>query len=437
MEVEPPLVKYNRTWHMTYIETLLPFDLIMRFMTCNKPDTISPQCRIMRFESYKTDNSGGLWSKMEFNRTDARALAQQLKWILPLTIHITDLLPLYLEPSTADNKAMLINKRRAGDEEGVSPLINESRHRDFVHFIRPCKELVFDLDVSDFDRFCDCVSKGEQHNDDDEEGKMKKTLCHCCWLHIEGAYFILQFMLTHLFGYKSENLLNVFSGGKGIHCFVNDARSLSMNEEQRLFLYDTMYIGSGKTDDGSALALCTWIHKFATPRLTRTLEKLFMSQVITSRNLFATSPAFRQRVEDILSRYYPATYNNLIKTSAWQKTTTKSSIIWSLLKSFEIYDYHAQAMAKPSLFIIYRLYYPIIDKEPLKMKHSIKLPFSIHTTTKNIALPIDRTFIESTNKEEQLVTLCDVYTSHFNMQPLPALFANGINLLGRWLDMYQ
>lgn len=426
---EGSVTLYDRRWHQIYIEELTPFDQMMRMMTCNRPDEYSPQCRFMRFESYKGSSTIELISKIQFNRSNRKCLAQQFKWIMPMTVHIGPLLTLRVESGDSGVTSLLTNKRRADEEDGLNPVLNESRHRDFIHFVRPCKELVFDIDVHDFDRFCNCVNE------------KKKTLCPCCWLHIEGAYFILNFMLTRLFGYKQESLLYVFSGGKGIHCFVNDHKAMSLSEEQRLFMYDMMHIGNGaqNNEDSADQALSTWIHKFATPELNKSLEKLFVTQVIQHRNLFVESTAFRQWVETKLRHYYPATHSNLTKTDAWQQgVASKSSVIWDLLKMFEIYDYHAKTMVKPSLFIIYRLYYPIIDKEPLKMSHTIKMPFSIHIKTKNIAVPVDRAFIESTNKSEQIVTLGHMCSSHFNKEDaLPPLFANGVALFEKWLGGYE
>lgn len=419
--------QYRKDWHQTYIKHILPFSHIVRFMTCNEPDTISPQCRIMRFESYKNGSTEEIQSKMRFNRTNEQWLRQQINWLLPMTIHITGLLGLHLEPGSSNNSH---NNKREREEtqtttrQYVLP-IYETRHRDFVHFISLCKELVFDLDVHDFDRFCSCTET------------KRKILCDTCWLHIEGAYFIMEFCLVHLFGYSKENLLYVYSGGKGIHCFVNDRRALSLSEKQRFFMYDTIAVGSGKNQDEAAdNDLCKWIHRYATPQLTEKLEDLFIKQVITKRNLFVTSKSFCKWFLDKLLSHYPSTHANLIKTTVWQQMKSSASV-WDIIKTLEIYDFHSKTLVKPRIFIIYRLYYPIIDKNPLANSHSIKLPFSIHTTTRNIALPIDQSFIESLDKGEQLVTLESICSAHIKRQPYPLLFSKGVTLTDEWLNMFH
>lgn len=48
----------------------------------------------------------------------------------------------------------------------------------------------------------------------------------------------------------------------------------------------------------------------------------------------------------------------------------------------------------PSLLIMLQCYYPRIDRGPLcEKKHLIKLPFSVHKDTRNVALPIGRNVI--------------------------------------------
>ncbi len=426
--MESPPSQYRKEWHQTYFKHLFPFEHILRFITCNKPDVISPQCRGMRFDSYKNSNTLETWKKTQFNRVDEVALRQQLIWIFPITMHIYSLLNLSLEPGKKIDNANLTTKRKRDDSVIESP--QQHRHRDFVHCISTCKELVFDIDVHDFDRFCDCVKT------------QRKILCRHCWLHIEGSYFIMQFILTQLFGYNSANILYVFSGGKGIHCFVNDSRAMSLSEEQRYCMYDIIYVGSGKNhkdDESEDIALCQWIRKYATPELSATLEKFFMSHVIENRNIFVECPSFRPWFEDKLRHYYPSTYANLIKTMAWQDLKTESSIIWNLLKTLEIYDFHIKStmIIEASLFFTYRLFFPKIDKGPLAMTHSIKLPYSIHTTTRNIALPVDQSFFECHDKQDVLVTLETLVAAHYEKRPLPLLFTQGIDHMDRYLKMYD
>lgn len=415
------------------MKSIFPFELIHRFITCDRRTSVSPQCRVMRFESYdRASTDGKTVSKTRFNRMDEQWLKQQFVYLLPMTVHITGLLLLHLAPESFDHNITAKRKRiedaTSGDgvttQQYVVP-IYDTHHRDFVHFVPLYKELVFDLDVHDFDRFCDCATR------------KLKTLCGHCWLHIEGAYFIMRFILTHLFGYAEANILTVFSGGKGIHCFVNDARAMRLTQEQRFFMYDTIRVESGKNHTNEVVAdtaLCVWITKYATPELTQTLESLFRSLVLTARNLFVTCGAFRRWVADKLALHYPVTHTLLLKSREWRDTATNSSLVWSALQTLEIYEFNKTIRA--SLFLVYRLFYPIVDKGPLDMSHSIKLPFSIHTTTRNIALPIDHSFMESRDKEAQIVTLEALYMAHAMRRDLPPLFTKGVALLQEWLAMY-
>lgn len=80
------------------------------------------------------------------------------------------------------------------------------------------KQLVFDLDGNDYGPFrshCEC--------------KEEKKVCQKCWHFIASAAQCLHYYLTQCLGYKQ--ILFVFSGRRGLHCWVSDkaARALPSN----------------------------------------------------------------------------------------------------------------------------------------------------------------------------------------------------------------
>eukprot|EP00667_Euglena_gracilis_P025260 EG_transcript_29557 len=96
-------------------------------------------------------------------------------------------------------------------------------------FVAQEKELVFDIDISDYDdvRVC-CQDKG---------------ICNKCWPLMACAAHILDHLLREDFGY--QNLMFVFSGRRGMHCWTCDraARQLSDEERAAVVSYINVYEG--------------------------------------------------------------------------------------------------------------------------------------------------------------------------------------------------
>lgn len=82
------------------------------------------------------------------------------------------------------------------------------------------KELVFDVDLTDYKRTC-C------------EGK---TMCNECLKLIKCAAHIMNYVLTKCFGYKK--ILYVFSGGRGMHIWVCDEGAVKLSTRERRGIVD-------------------------------------------------------------------------------------------------------------------------------------------------------------------------------------------------------
>lgn len=86
------------------------------------------------------------------------------------------------------------------------------------------KELVFDIDMTDFGerRPCTCAN----------------SICDMCAVLLEYGVVSIIWVLEHIFDYSRSDIRVNFSGRRGAHIWINDDRCWFLTDEQRRFLVD-------------------------------------------------------------------------------------------------------------------------------------------------------------------------------------------------------
>lgn len=275
-------------------------------------------------------------------------------------------------------------------------------------------ELVFDVDVTDFHRYCQCTKLQDQ-----------KKACPSCWQHIEGASLVLDFILKVQWGVSSENVLWVLSGMKGFHCIVNERRFLKMTKEERTLLYTQLQRNSDKQ-----------LIQFAStlrPDFSSKILAEFLEKSIIKRGLL-NSDEFEKTCLALVKAEYYQIFNAL--TVKWfNLRVANSQDKWNALLLLEENQFLGRP--PPSLIIALKTYYPKIDKGPFcENNHIFKLPFSIHNTTRRVALPVEREAFYSTDMPNGLPTLSDVNSYYReNGEILPSI-KKAREIFDHWVQTY-
>lgn len=89
------------------------------------------------------------------------------------------------------------------------------------------KELVFDIDLTDYERDC-CIGK---------------TICNKCLVYVKCAARLMAIILKTIFNFNK--ILYCFSGSRGIHVHVCDKEAMALNNYARKAIVDFITVKNG------------------------------------------------------------------------------------------------------------------------------------------------------------------------------------------------
>lgn len=106
------------------------------------------------------------------------------------------------------------------------------------------RELVFDIDMTDYDPVRTCCSD--------------KKICLKCWKFIIMAAKVVDAILRNDFGF--QHLLWVYSGRRGIHLWVSDLEAMALTDDQRRSLINYIDIIRGGANKDKKVNLSRPLH---------------------------------------------------------------------------------------------------------------------------------------------------------------------------------
>lgn len=230
------------------------------------------------------------------------------------------------------------------------------------------RELVFDIDMTDYDEVRTCCSEA--------------NICRKCWKFMAIACEVLDRALRDDFGF--EHILWVFSGRRGIHCWVCDKSARHLDTKGRSAIADYLQV-STSAGENSVTKVTLYDNQHHSIRRARAVvERRFQEIIIEDQNLFGTPAG----VDKLLKMVGDET----LRKEVQKELTGDSKSIWrSFCGFFEGLRRGGQLKKKFHNIVEevqLAMLYPRLDINVSKgTNHLLKAPFCVHPKTGKVCVP--------------------------------------------------
>lgn len=238
------------------------------------------------------------------------------------------------------------------------------------------KELVFDIDLTDYDEVID----------DPATLNDPTARCDAHWPYMATAVKVLDAALRDDFGF--ERILWVYSGRRGIHGWVCDARARAMNNAQRAAVADFLTIRvAGR---GAQRGLSTPLHP-SLRRARRLCEPAFVEHVLGAQDVLGPQRA-RSTLADLSEGHVRA--NWLDKATDFRKEPVER---WRALEKEVLRGSKTERGLRVACdFVVFKHTYPRLDVNVSKeINHLLKAPFCVHPKTGRVCVPFRAKDVDS------------------------------------------
>ncbi|CAO1378370.1 unnamed protein product [Diamesa tonsa] len=257
----------------------------------------------------------------------------------------------------------------------IGPVLNirPKNHRSNPNIKALQRELVFDIDLTDYDEVRTCCNEA--------------NICIKCWKFMSLACKVIDVALREDFGF--EHILWVFSGRRGIHCWVCDKAARHLNTKGRSAVAEYLQVSTSGGEGKATRVMLNDKQHFSIKRSRAIIDPYFNEIIIEDQNAFGTPEGVEKLVKMVS--------DELIRIELTQKLEPfkgDSKAIWNaFVNHFEALRVHSQLKPKFKHIIDevkMAMLYPRLDINVSKgTNHLLKSPFCIHPKTGKVCVPFN------------------------------------------------
>ncbi|KAJ4312373.1 p48 polypeptide of DNA primase [Neodidymelliopsis sp. IMI 364377] len=239
------------------------------------------------------------------------------------------------------------------------------------------KELVFDIDMTDYDDIRTCCTGA--------------SICHRCWAFITMAIKVVDVALREDFGFS--HILWVYSGRRGAHAWVCDKRARLLDDQKRRAMAGYLELLKGGDQGGKKVNVRRPLH----PHLERSLDILkehFQTSILAEQDPWASAEKSAHLLNLLPDPTLRAALQKKWDSAPLRPSSMKWGDIDTLAKSGAL-SKTPKDLREAKQDIILEYTYPRLDAEvSKKLNHLLKSPFVIHPGTGRVCVPIDTRKVE-------------------------------------------
>ena len=257
-----------------------------------------------------------------------------------------------------------------------------TEHKTADPFFPQEKEIVFDIDMTDYDDIRTCCQEAK--------------LCNKCWKYMIVAYKILDKILKEDFGF--QHILYAFSGRRGIHAWLCDERARILRDDGRIAIANYIKYKIGNVKMEITQGLQNPLHP-AYVRAIKICDEYFRD-VLDEQNLLNN-----EKGQNLLMALLKAYFHNDFDSIKVSQIFSDPEIKKSTIKLNQIKDVilsnkrpENKKLKQDSTEDIFNLcindfklniLYPRLDiNVSTHINHLLKSPFCIHPKTGLVAVPL-------------------------------------------------